>query len=81
MKKPNILILHTDQQRWDTIKANGNSVIKNTQSGPPGHLGNQLLKLLQSEPRLYAQPHKFYDRSVLFGTENYPNGCNRPARD
>jgi arylsulfatase A-like enzyme len=28
MKKPNILILHTDQQRWDTIKANGNSVIK-----------------------------------------------------
>ena len=27
MKKPNILYLHTDQQRWDTIFANGNSVI------------------------------------------------------
>ncbi len=28
MKRPNILILYTDQQRWDTIKANGNNNIK-----------------------------------------------------
>ncbi len=28
MKRPNILFLYTDQQRWDTIRANGNSVIK-----------------------------------------------------
>lgn len=27
MKKPNILYIHTDQQRWNTISANGNSVI------------------------------------------------------
>ena len=25
---PNILLLHTDQQRWDTIRANANNVIK-----------------------------------------------------
>ncbi len=28
MERPNILVLYTDQQRWDTLKANGNSVIK-----------------------------------------------------
>ena len=28
MKKPNIIVIYTDQQRWDTIEANGNSVIK-----------------------------------------------------
>lgn len=28
MKRPNILILYTDQQRWDTLRANGNRIIK-----------------------------------------------------
>ncbi len=28
MKRPNILILHTDQQRWDALGANGNSHIR-----------------------------------------------------
>ncbi len=28
MKKPNILIIHTDQQRWDALGANGNGVIQ-----------------------------------------------------
>ncbi|MHB1453078.1 MAG: sulfatase family protein [Saccharofermentanales bacterium] len=28
MKRPNVLFIHTDQQRWDTIKANGNNIIK-----------------------------------------------------
>ena len=27
MKRPNILILYTDQQRWDALGANGNSDI------------------------------------------------------
>ena len=27
MQRPNILIIHTDQQRWDTLKANGNQDI------------------------------------------------------
>jgi len=28
MSTPNILLLHTDQQRWDTLTANGNNIIK-----------------------------------------------------
>ncbi len=28
MRRPNILVLHTDQQRWDTLHANGNTHIK-----------------------------------------------------
>jgi arylsulfatase A-like enzyme len=28
LKRPNILLIHTDQQRWDTLKANGNGLIK-----------------------------------------------------
>ena len=27
MKRPNILILYTDQQRWDALGANGNKEI------------------------------------------------------
>ena len=28
MKRPNVLLLYTDQQRWDTIGAGGNPLIK-----------------------------------------------------
>lgn len=28
MNRPNILVIYTDQQRWDTLAANGNNVIK-----------------------------------------------------
>ncbi|PIX48616.1 MAG: hypothetical protein COZ57_05025 [Armatimonadetes bacterium CG_4_8_14_3_um_filter_66_20] len=28
LTRPNILFIHTDQQRWDTLAANGNSVIR-----------------------------------------------------
>ena len=28
MQRPNILILYTDQQRWDTLDVNGNSEIR-----------------------------------------------------
>lgn len=27
MKRPNILMIYTDQQRWDTLAANGNNII------------------------------------------------------
>lgn len=28
MNRPNVVLIHTDQQRWDTIAANGNRIIK-----------------------------------------------------
>ena len=28
MEKPNILLIHTDQQRWDAVGVNGNPDIK-----------------------------------------------------
>jgi hypothetical protein len=28
MRRPNILLIHTDQQRWDALGANGNPDIK-----------------------------------------------------
>ena len=28
MKRPNILLIHTDEQRWDTLGVNGNKIIK-----------------------------------------------------
>lgn len=28
MRKPNVLIIHTDQQRWDALGANGNDIIQ-----------------------------------------------------
>ena len=28
MKRPNVLMLYTDQQRWDALGVNGNKIIK-----------------------------------------------------
>ena len=39
MKRPNILFIYTDQQRWDTIRANGNPDMVLTLTIKSGFLG------------------------------------------
>jgi arylsulfatase A-like enzyme len=39
MKRPNILMLHTDEQRFDTLGANGNSIIKTPNLDKLAHEG------------------------------------------
>ena len=56
MKRPNILILYTDQQRWDALGANGNDEIHHAKPGCAGGARHKLQAPLCAESGLHAEP-------------------------
>ena len=57
MKRPNILLIHTDEQLWDTLGVNGNKIIKHLILM---HLLKKELILVAAftEPGLHAKSYK-----------------------
>ena len=66
MRRPNILLLYSDQQRWDALGAAGNAEIHTPEPRPACPTRRQLRPLLRAEPGLHAQP-------VSFLTGQYPS--------
>ncbi|MEE4195243.1 MAG: sulfatase-like hydrolase/transferase [Anaerolineae bacterium] len=70
MKRPNVLLLYTDQQRWDTIHAGGNPHIKTPNLDRLAQEGALFTRCYCNSP--VCMPSR---QSMLSGTYPSVNGC------
>jgi arylsulfatase len=70
MKRPNVLLLYTDQQRWDTIRAGGNTFIHTPNLDRLAREGALFHRCYCNSP--VCMPSR---QSMLSGTYPSVNGC------
>ena len=65
MKRPNILILYTDQQRWDALGANGNDEIITPNLDALAARGVKLQPAFCPKSSMHAQPRQYAFRASI----------------
>ena len=61
MDRPNVLLVYTDQQRWDALGLDGNDQIHTPNMNRIGGGGRQLRPVLRPGARLHAEPGSYED--------------------
>ena len=74
MKRPNILILYTDQQRWDALGANGNPHIHTPNLDRLARQGVNFNHYFVQNPVCMPSRVQFSHRAVSLPVGNYAYG-------